>query len=399
MLLFVLSCVQCCQYILGCYASLRSVLCPMLPVYLGLLCFSSFCVVSNVASISWVVMLLFVLSCVQCCQYILGCYASLRSVLCPMLPVYLGLLCFSSFCLVSNVASISWAVMLLFVLCCVQCCQYILGCYASLRSVLCPMLPVYLGLLCFSSFCLVSNVASISWVVMLLFVLSCVQCCQYILGCYASLRSVLCPMLPVYLGLLCFSSFCLVSNVASISWVVMLLFVLSCVQCCQYILGCYASLRSVLCPMLPVYLGLLCFSSFCVVSNVASISWVVMLLFVLSCVQCCQYILGCYASLRSVLCPMLPVYLGLLCFSSFCLVSNVASISWAVMLLFVLCCVQCCQYILGCYASLRSVLCPILPVYLGFTTSLELWCSCCSFRLIILSCVQYCQYILGSQPV
>ena len=54
-----------------------------------------------------------------------------------------------------------------------------------------------------------------------------------------------------------------------------------------------------------------------------------------------------------------------------------------VMLLFVLSCVQCCQYILGCYASLRSVLCPMLPVYLGLTSGLELWCSCCSFRLII----------------
>ena len=319
MLLFVLSCVQCCQYILGCYASLRSVLCPMLPVYLGF--------TTGLELWCWVLFI-----------------SSYYSVLCPMLPVYLGLLCFSSFCLVSNVASISWA-------------------HNRFRVVVLGV--VHFVLL----FCLMSNVASISWVVMLLFVLSCVQCCQYILGCYASLRSVLCPMLPVYLGL--------TTSLELWCWVLFI-----------------SSYYSVLCPMLPVYLGLLCFSSFCLVSNVASISWVVMLFFVLSCVQCCQYILGSQpfrvvvfvvfiSSYYSVLCPMLPVYLGLLCFSSFCLVSNVASISWVVMLLFVLSCVQCCQYILGCYASFRSVLCPMLPVYLGLTTSLELWCSCCLFRLII----------------
>ena len=131
--------------------------------------------------------------------------SSYYSVLCPMLPVYLGLLCFSSFCLVSNVASISWAHTGLELWCWVL---FI----SSYYSVLCPMLSVYLGLLCFSSFCLVSNVASISW---------------------AHNRFRVVVLGVVHFVLL----FCLMSNVASISWVVMLLFVLSCVQCCQYFLG------------------------------------------------------------------------------------------------------------------------------------------------------------------
>ena len=189
-----------------------------------------------------------------------------------MLPVYLGLLCFSSFCLVSNVASISWA-------------------HNRFRVVVLGV--VHFVLL----FCLMSNVASISWVVMLLFVLSCVQCCQYILGCYASLRSVLCPMLPVYLGL--------TTGLELWCWVLFI-----------------SSYYSVLCPMLPVYLGLLCFSSFCLVSNVASISW---------------------AHNRFRVVVLGVVHFVLL----FCLMSNVASISWVVMLLFVLSCVQCCQYFLG----------------------------------------------------
>jgi phosphatidylserine synthase len=142
-----------------------------------------------------------------------------------------------------------------------------------------------------------------------------------------------------------------VSNVASISWAHTGLEL----WCWVLFISSY---YSVLCPMLPVYLGLLCFSSFCLVSNVASISW---------------------AHNRFRVVVLSVVHFVLL----FCLMSNVASISWVVMLLFVLSCVQCCQYILGCYASLRSVLCPMLPVYLGLTSGLELWCSCCSFRLII----------------
>jgi hypothetical protein len=54
---------------------------------------------------------------------------------------------------------------------------FVVGFVVLIFSVFCVVF-----LWCFSSFCLVSNVASISWVVMLLFVLSCVQCCQYILG-------------------------------------------------------------------------------------------------------------------------------------------------------------------------------------------------------------------------
>jgi hypothetical protein len=182
-------------------------------------------------------------------------------------------------------------------------------------------------------------------------------------------------MLPVSLDcpLFCLSSSC-VPYVTSFSGLsIVLLVIVFCTLCYQFlwIVHCFACHRFVY-PMLPVSLDcpLFCLSSSSVpyVTSFSRLS--IVLLVIVLCTLCYQFlwIVHCFACHRLVY-PMLPVFLDcpLFCLSSFCVPYVTSFSGLSIVLLVIVLCTLCYQFlwIVHCFACHRLVY-PMLPVSLDF---------------------------------